>query len=364
MKRIIQSPSKYIQGAGILGDLHEVAEKLGEKGVYGIVSPSALKKYEQEIKNSFTQKSKLNLHLEGFAEECCKEEVDRIIENVKKSHCDIILGMGGGKVLDVAKAVAFFAEIPVIIFPTAASSDAPCSALSVLYTKQKEFDRYLILKSNPAVVMVDISVIAKAPVRLLVAGMGDALATFFEARACQRSGALSVSGGTAPLGAMAIATACIETLYKDGLKAKLSVEAEATSQALENIVEANTYLSGIGFESGGLAAAHAVHNGLTVLPETHSFLHGEKVAFGTLVQLVLENAPHEEIEKIISFCKDVGLPKTLKGIGVTAPTHETIFAVAKATCEEGSTVFNMPFAVTPEDVHAAILLADKLGSYA
>ena len=67
------------------------------------------------------------------------------------------------------------------------------------------------------------------------------------------------------------------------------------------MIEANTYLSGVGFESGGLAAAHALYNGLTAIPDAHHYYHGEKVAFGTLTQLVLENAPVEEIETVAAL---------------------------------------------------------------
>ncbi|BBQ65803.1 hypothetical protein WP3W18C02_06220 [Klebsiella quasipneumoniae] len=133
------------------------------------------------------------------------------------------------------------------------------------------------------------------------------------------------------------------------------------TEALERIIEANTYLSGIGFESSGLAAAHAIHNGFTILEECHHLYHGEKVAFGTLAQLVLQNSPMDEIETVLGFCQRVGLPVTLAQMGVKEGIDAKITAVAKATCAEGETIHNMPFAVTPESVHAAILTADLLG---
>ena len=146
--------------------------------------------------------------------------------------------------------------------------------------------------------------------RQLVAGMGDALATFFEARACQRSNGDNSARAKTTLAATALAQLCYETLLADGLRAKIAVEKQVCTTAVENIIEANTYLSGIGFESGGLAAAHPIHDGLSALPETHAMYHGEKVAFGTLAQLVLENAPVEEIEEVVHFCQSVGLPNT------------------------------------------------------
>ena len=150
---------------------------------------------------------------------------------------------------------------------------------------------------------------------------------------------------------------------EEGVKAKIALEAGACTAAVEKIIEANTLLSGIGFESAGLAGAHAIHNGLTVLEECHSMYHGEKVAFGTITQLVLENVSLEELEEILDFCTEVGLPVTLEELGVKEVTDEKIMAVAKAACAENDTLHNMPFEVTPESVAAAIRAADAYGRY-
>ena len=232
----------------------------------------------------------------------------------------------------------------MFICPTIASTDAPCSALSVIYTDEGVFEKYLFLPANPNLVMMDTEIIAKSPVRLTVAGMGDALATYFEARACQRSEATSCAGGNTTGAAMALAELCFDTLMEEGVKAKIALEAGVCTPAVEKIIEANTLLSGIGFESAGLAGAHAIHNGLTVLEECHHMYHGEKVAFGTLAQLVLENVPLEEL-------------------GAGNVTDEQLMEVAKAASAEGDTLQNMPFTVTPESVFAAIKAADAYGRY-
>ena len=174
--------------------------------------------------------------------------------------------------------------------------------------------------------------------------MGDALATYFEARACQRSEATSCAGGNTTGAAMALAELCFDTLMEEGVKAKIALEAGVCTPAVEKIIEANTLLSGIGFESAGLAGAHAIHNGLTVLEECHHMYHGEKVAFGTLAQLVLENV-------------------TLEELGAGNVTDEQLMEVAKAASAEGDTLQNMPFTVTPESVFAAIKAADAYGRY-
>ncbi|MGB5824664.1 MAG: glycerol dehydrogenase [Proteocatella sp.] len=361
MANIIISPSKYVQGKGEMENLGKHFSTLGKK-LFVIISSSGEKRFSETIKKSF-EKSEIDIHFAIFNGECSKVEIDRLSKLYKETGCNGVVGVGGGKILDTAKSVAHFNNSKVAVVPTIASTDAPCSALSVLYTEDGVFDKYLFLPSNPNCVVVDTDVVSNAPVRLLVSGMGDALATYFEARAAKASNSNNFAGGKATLTAMAIAELCYKTLMTDGLKAKIALEAGVCTKSVENIIEANTFLSGIGFESVGIAAAHAIHNGMTVLEECHHLYHGEKVAFGTLAQLVLENAPNEELEKVIEFCMSVGLPTTLEDLGVTEINKEKIMGVANATCAEGETVFNMPMDINPEVVYAAIMGADAIGRY-
>ena len=218
--------------------------------------------------------------------------------------------------LDTARAAAADLGLPVVNCPTVASSDAPCSALSVIYSDEGVFQEYRFYRKNPDLVLVDTAVIAQASPRLLVAGMGDALATWFEARTCVAGHVKNMRGGGSTHSAAALAELCYKTLLEDGAAALRAVETQVVTPALERLVEANTLLSGLGFESSGLAAAHAVHNGLTVAPGSHHYLHGEKVAFGLLVQLVMEGAPRATVEQVLGFSAEVGLPMTLAEVGL------------------------------------------------
>ena len=92
-----------------------------------------------------------------------------------------------------------------------------------------------------------------------------------------------------------------------GVAAKRDLKKGRISPAVERLIECNILLSGVGFESGGLALAHAIANGLTILPECKA-MHGEAVAFGLVVQLRLERAP--ELDQVLEFCQRVGLPTT------------------------------------------------------
>ncbi len=359
MDNIIISPSKYIQGEGALDNIGKYVSVFGKKPL--AIADAFVMGLVQDRADSSLAGSGLETTFNVFGGECSRVEIDRLIDVCAATGNDVIIGIGGGKTLDTAKAVAYYSKIPVVIVPTIASTDAPTSALAVIYTPEGEFSEYLLFPSNPNMVVMDTGIIAAAPVRTLVAGMGDALSTYFEARANGRSGKATMAGGAPTRSAQALAKLCYETLIADGAKAKAAAENKVSTKAVENIIEANTYLSGIGFESSGLAAAHAIHNGLTKLEECHHLLHGEKVAFGTLTQLVLENAPQAEIDEVLNFCRSVGLPTNLHQMGVKELNLDKLMEVAEASCAEGETIHNMPFPVTAKSVYAALLTAHKLG---
>lgn len=361
MSKILISPSKYVQGPKEMNKLGEYASKYGKKPLV-LITASGYKRIGAIVDDSF-KSAGIEIVYDYFNGECCKTEINRLKKIVEEKQCDVVIGIGGGKILDTCKAVAYYEKLPVLICPTIASTDAPCSALSVIYTDDGVFEEYLFLPQNPNMVLMDTDIIAKSPVRLTVSGIGDALATYYEARACERSGAISCAGGITTKVAMAIAKLCRDTLLDEGVKAKLALEAGAVTPAVESIIEANTLMSGIGFESAGLAGAHAIHNGMTALKECHNMYHGEKVAFGTITQLVLENVPEEELEDIITFCIEVGLPVTMKQLGVEELTDEKLMAVATLACAENDTLHNMPFEVTPESVAAAMKAADAYGHF-
>lgn len=162
-----------------------------------------------------------------------------------------------------------------------------------------------------------------------------------------------MAGGKCTRAALALAELCYNTLLEEGEKAMLAAEQHVVTPALERVVEANTYLSGVGFESGGLAAAHAIHNGMTAIPDAHHYYHGEKVAFGTLTQLVLENAPVDEIETVAALCHSVGLPITTAQLDIKGDIPTKMRLVAEAACAEGETIHNMPGGVDSDGLRRA-----------
>lgn len=369
MRKAFICPSKYVQGEDEILNLGYFVQTFGKSALL-IAHKDDVARVKDKL-DATAKKYGVTFVESNFAGECSREEVARLQGVASEKKCDCTIGLGGGKAIDTAKCVAEGEAL--IIVPTIAATDAPTSHSAVLYRPDGSFDDYAYYKANPNVVLIDTAVIAKAPTRFIVSGMGDALATYFEARATSKSYS-NVNAGlpcgaregfTAPAKgtktALALATLCYETLLEEGVKAVAASDNNVVTPALEDIIEANILLSGLGFESGGLAAAHAIHNGLTVLEGTHKMFHGEKVAFGTIVQLVLENAPEEEINEVIGFCLSVGLPVCLEDIGVDSLSDAELKEVAEKSCLPEESIHAMPFPVTPNDVAAAILVADRLG---
>lgn len=361
MFSVFSSPARYTQGMNATRILGREMAGLGIGGPALIVAgKSALAQLSDTWKQTLGEVG-CSYGIHNFGGECSLAEILRIRQAAEAFGAKVIIGAGGGKALDAARATSAELGLPFVSCPTLASTDAPCSAVSVIYTESGIVEEVRILPCNPVLVLVDTWVIAQAPPRLLVSGMGDALATRFEARACAASHAENLRGGGSTRSALALAELCYRTLLEDGAEALEAAQTRKITPAFERIVEANTLLSGLGFESSGLAAAHSVHNGLTVAPQTRSFYHGEKVAFGTLVQLVLENSTTSEIEEVMGFCTQVGLPVTLAQIGLRELSREMLEKIALHATRTGESIHNEPFEVTPAQVADAILAADERG---
>ena len=351
-------PGRYVQGDQALNVLAQEARTLGSRALI-IADTFVVERLQSRLTDALNDH--LDYRIETFSGECCDSEIERLGLLVQEAKADIVIGIGGGKTLDTAKAVAYYQQQRVLIAPTLASTDAPCSALSVIYNEDGSFNRYLVLPHNPDIVLVDTAIVAEAPVRLLVAGMGDAFATWFEAEDCRLKRGVNMTGRVGPMTAYALAHLCHETLLEYGTLAKLACEENVVTPALEHIVEANTLLSGLGFESGGLAAAHAIHNGLTTLQATHNYWHGEKVAIGIQAMMFLSDKPSATIDQVFDFSESIGLPITLQDIGLENAGDADLLRVAETACAEGETIHNEPVEVTPRSVLHAIKAADAEG---
>ncbi len=359
MKKVFISPAKYIQGAGVLATIGEEVGKMGNKAF--IMADKIVWGIAGELVEKSFKDAGVDYHYEEFTGEASTGEIERIANIGKGLNADVVVGLGGGKTLDTAKAVNDALGTKIVVAPTTASTDAPTSSLSVIYSDGGVVEGYKFYNKNPDLVLVDSQIIVGAPAFLFASGMGDAMATLVEAKASQKRNSTTIAGGKATLAGTALAAKAEEILFEQGIAAFKAVEQHLVTPQVENIIEANTLLSGLGFENGGVAAAHSVHNGFTALTgDIHHLTHGQKVAYGVLVQLVLEGRSEEEILKYANFFKAIGLPTTLADIHLENASFEDLVKVGALATSEGETLQNFDPEVTAEDVAYAIQAVNAL----
>ncbi len=359
MLKIMTSPGKYVQGYDIVSKFADYASKLGSRA-FVIGGKTALSAVQEKIESGIDEKN-FKCNFAAFTGKGTKKDAADFADAASAYKADIITGAGGGLSIDVAKAVADKLNLPLAVVPTISSTDAPCSFTALLYTEDHVIDEIVIIKRNPDLVIVDTKVIAEAPARFFTAGMGDALATWIEARTCMLTGAKNMSGALPTAAGLAIAKLTFDTLMEYGRAAKMAVDNDAVTPAVEMVIEANSLLSSMGFENCGLGAAHSFGVGVGTLKGTEDKLHGELVGFGVIANLIIENYTEDEIDKIIKFCIDVGLPVTLHELGVEDLSRDNIRKAGKACFGPGSNMHNLAFEVTEELATDTIIAADAIG---
>lgn len=359
--RAMTLPGKYIQGPGEIDNLAKYTSRFGEKVLF-IVGSTFYSKLTQTLNVQYDDAKIAIENFKSKEKQVTDSEIDRLSNMYRKVGFEVVVGIGGGKVIDIAKGVGHTLSTALIIVPTAASSDAPTSALSVMYHEDGSHSHEVFYHTNPDIVLVDTNIIVKAPARLLVSGMADALATYIEVRACMQANSPNfVEGGcNRTLTGIAIAKLTYDVILREGRKAKMAAEAKLCTKAFEDVVEANTLMSGLGFENNGSTGAHGFQVGLCILPQCRAFMHGELVAFGILCQLMLENADMSEIELIANFLVDVELPVTLAELDVRENIEFQIRSVAEFMAD-GYHMQCEPFKVSPDMVFNAIMAADQMG---
>jgi glycerol dehydrogenase len=380
-------PERYVQGRDATQALAQQLEAVAvPKGPVLIVASPSPRRLLEDIWRRVLPPAGYEPIILDFHGRCTARVVDDIAALASRHRAVAILAAGGGQVIDAARAAsdlgarsdnpnpaanpnsdlrkAQLTPLPFISCPTVASTDAPCSAVSVIYDDKGAVESYRFFRRHPVLVLVDTAAVARSPRRMLVGGLGDALATWYEARSVSEAGerGRNFFGGRPTPTGLAIAKVCRDALFADGVAALASVDAKAVTPALERVVEACTLGSGLGFENGGIATAHACHNGLTTCErccERHS--HGERVAFGLCTQLALEGRVGDELTQIHKFCHAVGLPITLKGVSVDGADNDLVRQIAERTVLPHESAHNSAELVDAARMADAIRLADRLG---
>ncbi len=356
--RISAFPGRYVQGPGALGQLRREVGRHCRRAVAFIDEGIADKLAGQIIGSS---EDGALIELRPVKPKCTDKAIVAACEEIAAASAEMVVGVGGGKTIDLARAAADRSCLRFVSVPTVAATDAPTSALSVIYREDGSYDRVMFARSNPVLVLVDSQVIADAPARLFAAGIGDALSTWFEAESCRLSGAVNCLQGQGASVSQVIARRAWDVLREHATQAYRDCSAHRVTPAFEEVLEANVLLSGLGFENCGVAGAHGLHDALTILPQTGAYLHGEKVAFGVQCLMFLRAHPQDEINDVFRLCHAVGLPTTLRGIGIDWQDSAAIDQVARAAAAPGNLCANEPGKPTAREIAVAIRAADAFG---
>jgi glycerol dehydrogenase-like iron-containing ADH family enzyme len=348
------APAQVVRGTQLLQQSGPMIARLGSRPLI-VGGARSLDAVRSALTSALEPQSLVTIEV-SCKNACTDKSLKRLNKSVVDHKADVVIGVGGGKSLDASKLLAHQCGLPIVTIPTSAATCAAWTALSNVYTDFGTFQYDVGLTQCPSLLLLDYDIIATAPVRTLIAGIGDALAKWYEA---------SVSSGHSQQTMIIAAVQQARVLRDILLQKSAEAIAQPNSAAWRDVVDATVLMAGVIGGIGGAqcrtVAAHAVHNGLTHLDGNHASLHGEKVAYGILVQLRLEEMLQRSQlavtarQQLTKFYQEIGLPLTLKDLGLGGMALEHLEQAAQVACSPGSDLHHLPFAVTPAELLAAMV---------
>jgi glycerol dehydrogenase-like iron-containing ADH family enzyme len=347
---LLTAPVQYISGPNTLDDCGRFIIKWGQN-VLVSGGKRALKSVESKLFPALEAVG-IEYEINRFTGECSDENIAVLVEKVQRMELDAIIGVGGGKSLDTAKRAAEICNVPVICIPTIAATCAAASAVSIVYTEEGIHKQDYKLEKNPNLVLVDLEIIANAPVEYFESGILDSLAKWYEGKA-------AFKGISNPdiftMSALKLAKLLNEIMEKEAVNAVQAVKCHKATSEVAQITDLNIYLAAviqsIGKKTSG-AAAHAIHAGLSIIPQSHAILHGYKVGYGIVTQLFMEKTDLEEIGQVVKFFRQLDLGPSFKGLGL--PFEVGLLRQVAEKAILSNPMKNMPFEVREEQVIAAM----------
>jgi glycerol dehydrogenase len=350
-----------MQGPGAIEKLADVLDELGCRKpvvvVDAVIRDTVWSPVEERLSAAGCAVSVL-----AFPGECTLETIRTLAGQARSADADCVIGFGGGKTIDTAKGIARECGARLVIAPTIASNDSPTSRLIVLYDDRHKVSAVHMLARNPDVVLVDTQIVARAPARFFAAGLGDALSKKDESEQCHKAGGKNFFGTPSLPLARLFGRQCRDTILEFGQAALAQIDANhEPNDDVERAVEASVLMSGLAFESGGLSIAHALTRGFSASPAMAGYLHGEMVAFGSIVQRYAQRDPEADIRDHARFVLSLGLPVCFGDFGGFEPDAEQIDTMALLCCQ-APYIGNITPPASQESISAALCAADALGT--
>ncbi len=343
------APAQLLRGNGILSQLPQYLLRYGNKAL--LISG----KTANQVTASYLRNPDLEIINTPAIADCSDQNLAMLHQIVQQEKPNVIVGIGGGKVLDTAKLIAHQSKLPIATVPTTGATCAAWTALSNVYDADGAFSYDVILDRCPEMMVVDYDVIASAPKRTLVSGIGDAIAKWYESSVSSGS-----SNKTMVIAAVQEARILRDILFQKSAEAIANPNGDLWREVVDGTVCLAGAIGGIGGASCRTVAAHAIHNALTHSLHTHGTLHGEKVAYGILVQLRLEEFQGNQLaassrHQLLKFYQEIGLPTSLADLGLSQVTLSELEHIAKIACQPNSDIHRLPFIVSPSQVLAAMV---------
>jgi len=346
----------YTIGQDAISSLPSIAENYGDRALI-VGGQTALEKSKEKVVQALTLHGGIDFHTRWYGGEASYENIDTLLNEAERNRSNLIIGVGGGKAIDTAKGLAEKLQIPIITIPTIASTCAATTALSVIYKPNGEFAEILHMAHSPVHIFIDTTIIANSPWQFQWAGIGDAMAKYYESKVATRNETIFHSTQMA----LQISLLCAEPALKYGIKAvsdnKAGIDSPDLREIMLNNIVSTGYASLLVGQNNNSAAAHGLYYGMTALPEIEkNHLHGEVIAYGILFLLMMDD-DQDEIRKLYPFYKEIGFPTCLGDLNLKrGDISETV--VEKAITSPG--MGNMPYKVTKEMLLEAI---DKLEGF-
>lgn len=348
------APARVVRGENALAETAGIFDRFGKRPLI-VAGHQTLPLVEARLL-PVLQQHDLSAAVASYGQDCSESGLAALQQAVVNHEADLILGVGGGKALDAAKLLAHQRQLPIVTIPTSAATCAAWTALSNVYSDQGAFLYDVALARCPDLLILDYGLVQSASQRTLVAGIGDAIAKWYEA---------SVSSGhseqTLIIAAVQQARVLRDILFQKSIAALQSPGSPVWREVVDATVLLAGVIGGLGGAQCRTVAAHAVHNGLTHLLASHSTLHGEKVAFGILVQLRLEELMQgnqlaaSSRQQLLKFYSEIGLPQSLHDLGLAEITIADLQHAAEIACSPKSDIHRLPFTVTPTQLMAAMV---------
>lgn len=309
---------RYRQERGILEVCGEEIRRFGKKA-YVIAGEKAWNAVKDRILPGF-QRAGLSYVLEIYHGQCSYESAKEMSYQCKLAGCDEVVGIGGGLIMDFAKAVGEYAEVGVVNIPTSIATCAAFTTMSVMYTQEGAKVDCWRFEHEVDAVLVDLDVIAACPTRYAAAGILDAMAKKIEIQNGKPKMYLS-ENKIDLFTAYKMAEYTYDVLVQYGLQAMEDIKEHRVTKAVEDITFINIAVTGVlanitkSFSQSALG--HTLYDGVRTLftKEGSQALHGEIVAVALFTQLYY-NKLSKDKEDLKAFMKKMGMPVSLKELGI------------------------------------------------